>query len=193
MITNHDIKSDMKNVLRKCLDKRVSEMFLEQSFAVIDQSAVSKESFAVAVDRISKRIELFIDNTLSQTVYNSLLALIGTSSSPQGTRRRFPRVDFLQKVLVKYNGKQHELFAENISEGGIFIKSEQPFPINAEMEMILSVDPGQSTTVKGIIVNKRSFVRGASETITGMGIEFKEINTATAALLRNYTQKLYTE
>ena len=100
---------------------------------------------------------------------------------------------FLQKVLVKYNGKQHELFAENISEGGIFIKSEQPFPINAEMEIMLSFDPGQNTTVKGIVVNKRSFIRGTSEAIRGMGIEFKEINTATAALLRNYTQRLYTE
>ena len=65
MITSHDIKSDLKNVLRKCLDKRVSEVFLAQTFAIIDQSAVSKESFSVAVDRISKRIGLFIDNSLS--------------------------------------------------------------------------------------------------------------------------------
>jgi Tfp pilus assembly protein PilZ len=193
VISNNDVKSDLKNALRTCLDKHVSAVFLEQSFAIIDQSAVSKESFAVAVDRISKRIELFIDNRLSQTVHNDLLALLGTSSSPQGIRRRFPRVDYHQKVLVQYKGNQHELFAENISEGGIFIKSEQPFPINAEMEIIVSLDPGQKTIIKGVVVNKRSFIRGTSEAITGMGIEFKEIDAATSALLRNYTQKLYTE
>ena len=193
MISNNDIKTDLKNALRKCLDKHVSAVFLDQSFAIIDQSAVSKESFAVAIDRISRRIELFIDNKLSQTVYNDLLALLGTSSSPQGIRRRFPRVDYHQKVLVTYKENQYELFAENISEGGIFIKAEQPFPINAEMEIAVFLDPGQKTMVKGVVVNKRSFIRGTSEAISGMGIEFKEIDTATAALLRYYTQKLYTE
>jgi Tfp pilus assembly protein PilZ len=193
VIGNNDIKSDLKNVLREHLEKRVSAVFLDQSLALIDQAAISKESFAVAADRISKRVALFIDNSLSQTIYSNLMELIGTSSSPRGIRRRYPRVDFLHDVLVKYNGKQFELNAENISEGGIFIKTEKTFPINAKIEIILTLESGNSSAVEGIVVNKRSFVRGTSEAITGMGIEFKDIDKATAGLLRNYTQKLYTE
>ena len=54
MNNDDDIKSGLKNVLRENLDKRVSDIFLEQSLAVIDQSATNKESFAAAADRKKK-------------------------------------------------------------------------------------------------------------------------------------------
>ena len=191
MNSTEDIKSGLKNILRKYLDKRVSEIFLEQSLAIIDQSAINKESLAVAADRARKRIALFIDTSLSETIYYNLLALIGTTSSPQGTRRRYPRADFPHKVLVKYSGKQYELMSKNISEGGIFIKADEPFPINAEVEIILSLGPGHSTAVKGIVVTHKSSVRSISKGIAGMGVEFKEMDKATAKLLRNYVEDHY--
>ena len=193
MNSNDDLKSGLKNVLREYLDKRVSDIFLEQSLAIIDQSAINKESFAVAADRVSKRIALFIDNSLSQTVYTNLLALIGTTSSPQGTRRRDPRANFPHKVLVKYNGKQYELISQNISEGGILIMADKPFPINATLEIVLSLGPGHSTAVKGIVVNNKISVRSNSKGITGMGVEFKEIGKTTTKLLRNYVEDHYAE
>jgi len=192
MIVMSDIKSELKDVLRDKLEKRVSELFLEQSLAIIDQSANSKESFAFAVERISRRVALFIDTELAQTVHENLMALIGTSASPQGTKRRYPRVDFFHTVTVQHKGKQYMLPADNISEGGIFIKTEKTLPINSEIEMMLYLDPGSGIAIKGIVVNKRSFFRG-SQPINGMGIEFKDIDRETAVLLRNYTQKLYTE
>ncbi len=193
MIGSYDIKSDLKSVLRECLGNQASDTFFKQSFALIDQSAPSKESFLVAADRISKRVALFIDKSLSQPVYDRLLALIGASDSPEGIRRRFPRVAFHQNVLVKHKGKSYELIAENISEGGIFLKTDKTLPITAVIEMILSLRPGHTTVIKGTVVNKRSFFRGLSESITGVGIEFKEVDKETADLLRDYTQKLYTE
>jgi hypothetical protein len=190
---NEDIKSALKNVLREHLDKRASVIFLERSLAIIDQSAINKESFAVAADRVSKRIALFIDNSLSQTVYNNLVALIGTTSSPQGTRRRYPRADFSHNVLVKYDGKQYDLISQNISEGGILIIADELFPINAKVEIILSLGPGHSTTVKGIVVTNKISVSSISKEIKGMGVEFKEIDKATAKLLRNYVEEHYNE
>jgi hypothetical protein len=194
VISNQDVKSDLKNVLREHLDKRVSKLFLDQSFAIIDQAAISKESFAVAADRISKRIALFVDNSLSQTVYSNLMALIGTTSSPQGIRRRYARADFPHKVLVKYNGKQYELNAENISEGGMLIKAAEQFPIDAKVEIMLSLEPGHSATVKGIVVTNKNPVRSISKGVTGMGIEFnKDIEKATVKLLRKYVEDNYNE
>ncbi len=184
MNSTDDIKLQLKDIIREHLDKRVSEMFLAQTFVIIDQSAFNKESFAVAADRVSKRIALFIDTGLSQAVYNKLTAIIGTAASPQGIRRRFPRVDFAQTVLVNYEGKRHELISWNISEGGIFIKADNPFPINAKVEITLSLKPGHRAMIKGTVVNHKSSDRRTSLGITGMGIEFKEIDESTAKLLR---------
>jgi c-di-GMP-binding flagellar brake protein YcgR len=191
--SDENIKSGLKNILREYLDKRVSDIFLEQSLAIIDQSAINKESFTVAANRVSKRIALFIDNSLSQTVHDNLVALIGTTASPQGTRRRYPRVDFPHQVLVRYNTKQYEMSAQNISEGGILILAEELFPVNAKLEITLSFGPGYSTTVKGIVVTNQSSVRNVSKGLKGMGVEFKEIDKVTAKLLCNYVEAHYNE
>lgn len=194
MVSDQNVKSDLKNVLREHLDKRVSNLLLEQSFAIIDQAAISKESLTAAADRISRKVALFVDNSLSQTVYSNLMALIGTTSSPQGIKRRYARADFPHKVLVKYNGKEYELNAENISEGGMLIKAAEQFPIDAKVEITLSLEPGHRITVKGIVATNNNPVRSASKGLTGMGIEFnKDVDMATATLVRKYVEAHYHE
>ncbi len=97
-------------------------------------------------------------------------------------------------MLVKYNGKEYELNAENISEGGMLIQAAEQCPIDAKVEITLSLEPGHSITIKGIVATNNNPVRSISKGLKGMGIEFsKDIDMATAKLVRKYVEAHYNE
>jgi Tfp pilus assembly protein PilZ len=182
-------KDGLKNIVRKHLEKSASSLFIDKSLAIIDESADNKESFIDASVRISKRISLFIDKNLSQTVYNSLIDAIDKIASPQGTRRRYKRVAFWKKVSVKYDGKHQELDSENLSEGGIFIRSEDPLPAGSKMELTLPLELGRRISLTGVVVYNRNSFIDSSKFPPGMGIEFREIRDGDAEILRNHIRR----
>jgi hypothetical protein len=179
-----DAREDLKNVLRGYLNNAASPLFLDKSLAIIGESADNKESFIAAALKISKRTALFINKDLAQTVYESLVAAIEKIDLPPGTRRRYRRVAFGKKVRVRQNGKHHELVAENLSEGGMFIKIYDPFPAGSELEITLPLDVGSHIHLKGVV--KRAFLGETSKCPRGMGVEFKEIRSEDIEMLRHY-------
>ena len=127
------VKDDLKNIVQKHIGEAVSSFFLEKALAIINESADNKESFIAAADRVSKRIALFIDKDLAITVFENLKAEIEKKPLMQGTRRRFPRVPFCKKVDVRYNGANYELDSDNLSEGGMYIRTQEPFPAGSQI------------------------------------------------------------
>ena len=89
------VKDDLKNIVQKHIGEAVSSFFLEKSLAIINESADNKESFIAAADRISKRIALFIDKNLAQTVFESLKVEIEKKPLLQGTRKEIYKGSFL--------------------------------------------------------------------------------------------------
>ncbi len=179
-----DVKEDLKNVLRGYLNNDASPLFIDKSLAIIGESADNKESFIAAALKISKRTALFINKDLAQTVYENLIAAIEKIDVPPGTRRRYRRVAFGKKVRVRHSAKYHELIAENLSEGGMFIKLYDPFPPDAELEITLSLDMGSHIQVKGVV--KRVLSGETSKCPRGMGVEFTEIRDEDVEMLRHY-------
>src|SRR5512143_268462 len=109
------IRDNLKNILCDHLEKSSSSIFLNNSLAILNESADSKESLMVAAERISKRIALFIDEELAGRVLEHLKTEIGKSASPPGQKRRHARVASSRKVLVTCNGSSHELYTETLS------------------------------------------------------------------------------
>ena len=187
------VKDNLKRIVQEQLGKSASALFLEKSLAIIDTSADNKESFMAAAVRISKRIALFIDRDLAQTVYESLMVAIEKITSPQGTRRRYARVTFCKKVLVRFDGVNYELDSESLSEGGMYIRTKEPFPVGSEMEITLPLEVGSRVCVTGCVVYKRDPFGDTSKLPLGMAIEFKKVVGQETEILRSFIQRALTQ
>jgi hypothetical protein len=183
------VKDDLKNIIKKHIGEAVSSFFLEKSLAIINESADNKESFIAAADRVSKRIALFIDKGLAQKVFESLKVEIEKESLLQGTKRRYPRVTFCKKVRVRYDGVHYELFSDNLSEGGMYIRTREPFPAGSELEITFSLGFGSQINLMGGVVYVTSPLNDSLKLPPGMAIEFKEIGDKEKEMLRGYIQK----
>jgi len=185
-----DGRGALKNIVQGYLDKAASSFFVKRSLAIIDESADNKESFKDAAVRISKRIGLFIDKDLAQTVYENLMETIEKISSPQGTRRKYRRVIFEKKISIECEGQHRELDSLNLSEGGIFIKTVDPLPAGAEMTLMLPLELGRRVHVAGVVVYKRDVSGESPRLASGMGIKFTGIGDVEAELLKNYIRRV---
>jgi hypothetical protein len=182
------VKDILKSIVNEHLDEAASSVFVNRTLAIIDGSANTKESLMAAAAQIGRRIATLIDKDLAQTVRDSLVAAIKTIALPQGTRRRYRRAIFRAKVLVQYDGTSREFDSENISEGGIFLKTDDPFPAGSEIEITLSL-VGKRIHLSGLVLDKKNFLGKNATLQPGMAVEFKEITDEMTEILRNYVQK----
>lgn len=57
--------------------------------------------------------------------------------APMGVRRKYLRAPFIKKVNLTFNGVTQDLYAETLSEGGIYLRKKDPFPVGSEVEIAL--------------------------------------------------------
>ena len=182
-------RDELINILREHLEKISSSIFLDKSLAILNESADTRESLIAAADRISNRIALFIDEKLAGRVLEHMKAEIGKSVSPQGEKRRHMRVASSSKVFVTFDGSLHELNTENLSEGGMYILTNAPFPIGTKLEMALHLDAGAKIHLKGVVIYIKRPFSDVFEHPSGMAIEFREMNDGDRRILRDFIKK----
>jgi len=183
-----DVKIDLKNIISEHLVNVASSFFIDKSLAIMDESALNKESFLAAADRISKRIALFIDTDLATKVFNILRQEIENRELTPGTRRRQIRVASCHRVYVTHNDTPYEFYTGNISEGGLYIKTENPFPAGTEVEISLPLEAGSHIHLKGAVAHAVHHSNDISECPDGMGIEFKGVRDEERKILREYAK-----
>jgi len=188
-----DVKADLKNIISDQLAKFASSFFIDKSLSIIDASADNKESFLAAADKVSKRIALFIDTDLAIEVLDILRIEIENRELTPGTRRKYVRVTSRNRVYVTYNRTPYELSTENISEGGMYIKTKEPFPVASEVKISLPLEGGSHIHLKGLVVHARRPVSDIFGHPPGMGIEFKEVTDDERKTLRNFIKKALTQ
>ncbi len=91
-------------------------------------------------------------------------------------RRRFPRAQLVFRVDYRTPEALFNEFAENISEGGIFIKTKNPLEVGTEIiiEFLLPVLK-EPIRVKGR-VEWHTNLPGVSHHPPGMGVSFQELS-----------------
>ena len=57
---------------------------------------------------------------------------------------------------VRYDGTNYELDSENLSEGGMYIRTKEPFPAGSKLEIILSLSVGSKIYLTGVVVYERA-------------------------------------
>ena len=77
-----EIKETLKNCLHEDLGKVASAIFMERATEIVDTSSLNRESFLASANRIGKMVRLFIDQDLSERVYEKLKKIIDGYSWP---------------------------------------------------------------------------------------------------------------
>jgi uncharacterized protein (TIGR02266 family) len=93
----------------------------------------------------------------------------------QDNRRKFARIylDSKVKVVFREAEQRNQLLSANISEGGLFLTSDQLKPIGTKLHFEFRVqDGGETISGYGIV----RWVESDPGRRTGMGIQFVEIN-----------------
>ena len=188
-----DIKSDLKNIISENLAKTASSIFINKSISIIDESAETKESLLAAADRVSKRIALFIDTDMAVKVFDLLRLEIENRELTSGTRRKHVRVPMCNKVYVTCNGIASELYTVNVSAGGMYIKTKEPFPAGSEVEILLPLEDESQVRLKGTVASEISPVSDMFGHPPGMGIEFKEVRDDERQILRDFVKRISTQ
>jgi len=178
-----NVKADLKQIIRQYLGSDVSALFLEKSLAIMDESAHNKESFLAAADRISKRIALFINTDLAAKVFDILKIEIENRELTPGTKRKHVRVALQIKISVTYNVMIYKLYTGDLSLGGMFIKTAEPFPANAEVKISFPLEKESRIHLKGVVVYSKSPSSDITKRQIGMGIKFTEVGDAERKIL----------
>ncbi len=99
------------------------------------------------------------------------------ASTPPSERRSHPRYP-AASLRVDYDaGEEHFLFAyvENISEMGIFLRSDDPLPVGTEMTLRFR-EGGEPFELRGRVMWINPVRRDGSDLNPGMGIRFEALD-----------------
>jgi Tfp pilus assembly protein PilZ len=93
-------------------------------------------------------------------------------------------------VHVTCNGKSRALYSENISLGGIYIKTREFFPEGSEVAVTLPLEEGNDVCLYGVIVYTITPSQESARKPAGMAIEFSVRNEAGIQKLRSYLERI---
>ncbi len=104
-------------------------------------------------------------------------------------RRVEPRVDVDLEVHYRTAQEFMAAYLRNISGGGLFIRSQQPLPLNREVQVRFTL-PGISRpfTVRGVVVWTTPFPSRSSFP-SGMGIKFLNLDPEDGKLIAGFVKE----
>jgi len=108
-----------------------------------------------------------------------------------GCGRKHLRVAFDKRVSLSHEGQNFNLFSENLSGGGIYLRTNVPLPVGAKVDIVLPLD-GTALKLCGSVIYTRELFNGSFELPPGMAIEFKGLTRTDHRILNQYMEKLLT-
>jgi CheY-like chemotaxis protein len=113
--------------------------------------------------------------------------------SHMGTNRKNMRTCFNKKVFVDCAGQAYELFSETLSEGGVYLRKEDPFPVGTEVAVMLQLQNGQQLTLMGEVIYIKKLFGDFLTLPPGMAIQFRNISEDDSRLLKGHIENLIAE
>lgn len=98
--------------------------------------------------------------------------------------KRYPvdlRVDYSTRDAFLANR------VSNLSQGGLFIATENPLPIQSELDLVLTLqDDHERIQARGRVIWNYDIRKGTSRVIPGMGIKFVDLSPDDSRRLVDY-------
>jgi len=98
--------------------------------------------------------------------------------------RRHPRLELEVAVTLESDDTFYKGLTENISEGGVFVATSCPWPLDTEVDLSLSLGTGTPFDVKTVI----RWIRedNGSGITPGMGLEFVDLDDDTQGSIQSF-------
>ncbi len=110
--------------------------------------------------------------------------------SPSRPNRRHIRTTFNKKVAVIYEDKTYEFYAETLSEGGVYVRTEKPLPVGSDVWVVLHLDSNLSKRFRGKVIYAKEQFGDLSNVSPGMGIQFNELSHQEYREMNNFLKSL---
>jgi CheY-like chemotaxis protein len=110
--------------------------------------------------------------------------------SHAGTNRKYIRASHNKKVVVTYEDTEYQLYTETLSEGGMYIRKEEPFPSGSEVTVRFSLEDGGVVELKGDVIYTKKVFGDFLTLPPGMAIAFKGVTEGDAATLKSLLEDL---
>jgi uncharacterized protein (TIGR02266 family) len=112
--------------------------------------------------------------------------------APVGIKRKSVRITFITKVSVTCNEETKDLYSENLSSGGIYVRSNESFPPGSDVTITFPLLNDESISLKGRVV----YVKGVDSKVMtsppGMAIEFRDMSSEDVSRLDDFVSQLLT-
>lgn len=104
--------------------------------------------------------------------------------------RRYPRFEVEIWVDFSTLDTVTSSYVLNLSQGGVFIKSDAPLPLDADVDLVLTLPSGAPLHARGRVIWNHDLTREMERGIRGCGIQFMDIDEGDRTLLRDYLATL---
>ena len=109
---------------------------------------------------------------------------------PRCLGRKNTRTACNVKVIAAFKGRQNSLYAESFSEGGIYVRTEYPFPTGSDVTVSVQLEDGRHRHYKGKVVYAINEFGDSSSASPGMAIQFLGLSQDDNIELFNYMKTL---
>jgi two-component system cell cycle response regulator DivK len=109
---------------------------------------------------------------------------------PLGYVRRHMRVNYQNKISILYKDESYNYMLESLSEGGVYIATESPLPVDAEVEVFLELENNFVLDLKGRVIYINEFKPKESHIPMGMAVQFLEGNDDKMHVITDFVKGL---
>jgi two-component system cell cycle response regulator DivK len=114
------------------------------------------------------------------------------SNTDSDHTRDYLRAMFNEKVKIKFNNKVYDLYAETLSERGIFILMDEPLPVGADVAVRISLDNDKKITLSGKIIYHKNFMSRTDDVSRGISVQFSDENKDKLYVISDFVKGLLT-
>jgi uncharacterized protein (TIGR02266 family) len=162
---------------------------LAQALKTLQDLQIESSAIGVAASSIAKALK-----TLHPVVQEAKERLSKVSMPPPvaSGKAAAPEAVAINVNTVLSMNTDHQFytgFSENIDEGGIFIATFEPKPVDAPVIVNFKLPGGRPVTARGVVQWVREYNPTAPETAPGMGVKFTDLMPSDKAAIEEFAQK----
>ena len=162
---------------------------LAQALKTLQDLQVESPAIGVAAASIAKALKTL--HPVVQEAKERFSKVSVPPPAPTGRRRPEAGAAEVNVNTVLSMNTDHQFytgFSENIGEGGIFIATFEPKPVDAPVIVNFKLPGGHPVTARGVVQWVREYNPMAPETAPGMGVKFTDLLPKDRALIEEFAK-----
>lgn len=108
--------------------------------------------------------------------------------SQMGRNRKHLRIQYNEKAVVVHNGSRFDLYAETLSEGGMYIRKEEPLPVGSEVRITCPLGGRGPIELTGKVIYIKKLFGDFLTLPPGMAVVFNDLKEEDSKSLKLYIE-----